>query len=190
MRRVGLLGGSFNPAHDGHLYISERALKLLALDEVWWLVSPQNPLKDTDGMAGYERRLDAAEKVAARNPRVHVSDAEARLGTRFTADTLTRLADIQYRHRFVWLMGADNLLQIHRWRDWTRIFQNVPVAVFGRPGYSLRATSSVAARRFAGDRWPQEAARRLADADLPAWVFLRIREHPLSATRIRAEGGF
>lgn len=190
LRRVGLLGGSFNPAHAGHLYISEQALKRLGLDEVWWLVSPQNPLKSEKGMADYEKRLQAAEKVAARNPRIHVSDAEAQLGTRFTADTLTRLSDIRGQHRFVWLMGADNLLQIHRWRDWSRIFRIVPVAVFGRPGYSLRAISSVAARRFARDRWPQGAAKRLADADLPAWVFLKIREHPLSATRIRAEGGF
>lgn len=163
---------------------------MLGLDEVWWLVSPQNPLKPAEGMADYERRLEAAEKIAAANRRIHVSDAEARLGTRYTADTLSRLADMQGEYRFVWLMGADNLLQIHRWRDWSRIFRIVPVAVFGRPGYSLRATSSVAARRFARDRWPQAAAKRLADADLPAWVFLKIREHPLSATRIRAEGGF
>jgi len=190
LRRVGLLGGSFNPAHDGHLYISEQALKLLGLDEVWWLVSPQNPLKPADGMAAFEKRMAAAEKVAAANPRIHVSDAEARLGTRYTADTLAQLTDIQGQHRFVWLMGADNLLQIHHWRSWSRIFRIVPVAVFGRPGYSLRATSSVAARRFARDRWPQEAAKRLVDAELPAWVFLRIRENPLSASRIRAEGGF
>ncbi len=172
------------------MYISEQALKLLGLDEVWWLVSPQNPLKSTDGMAAYEKRLAAAEDIAAANPRIHVSDAEARLGTQYTADTLTRLTDIQGQHRFVWLMGADNLLQIHRWRQWSRIFRIVPVAVFGRPGYSIRATSSVAARRFARDRWPQAAARRLVDAALPAWVFLRIRENPLSASRIRAEGGF
>jgi nicotinate-nucleotide adenylyltransferase len=163
---------------------------LLGLDEVWWLVSPQNPLKSEDGMAAFEKRMAAAEAVAAANPRIHVSDAEAQLGTQFTADTLARLGDIQGQHRFVWLMGADNLAQIHRWRDWSRIFRIVPVAVFGRPGYSVRATSSVAARRFARDRWPQAAAKRLVDADLPAWVFLRIREHPLSASWIRAEGGF
>jgi nicotinate-nucleotide adenylyltransferase len=163
---------------------------LLGLDEVWWLVSPQNPLKPADGMAAFERRMAAAEKVAAANPRIHVSDAEVQLGTQYTADTLARLSDMQGQHRFVWLMGADNLSQIHHWRDWSRIFRIVPVAVFGRPGYSLRATSSVAARRFARDRWPQAAAKRLVDADLPAWVFLKIREHPLSATRIRAEGGF
>ena len=166
------------------------ALKLLRLDEVWWLVSPQNPLKSTDGMATFEKRMDAARAVATAVPRIHVSDVEAQLGTRYTADTLEKLVPGSPSNRFVWLMGADNLSQIHHWRDWSRIFRIVPVAVFGRPGYSLRATSGVAARRFARDRWPQAAAKRLADACAPAWVFLKIREHPESATRIRARGGF
>ncbi len=163
---------------------------MLALDEVWWIVSPQNPLKPTDGMASFERRLAEAEQVTAKDPRIHVSDLEAQLGTRFTADTLSHLVAGSPDERFVWLMGADNLSQIHHWRDWSRIFSIVPVAVFGRPGYSIRATSSVAARRFARDRWPQRAAKRLVDADLPAWVFLKIREHPQSASEIRAQGGF
>ena len=172
------------------MHISRAALKMLALDEVWWLVSPQNPLKPVDGMAPLERRLAAAEQVAAKEKRIYVSDAEAQLGTHFTADTLTHLVAGYPANRFVWLMGADNLSQFHRWRDWSRIFSIVPVAVFGRPGYSIRAISSVAARRFARDRWPQSAAKRLVDADLPAWVFLRIREHPQSASEIRAQGGF
>ncbi|MEX0695851.1 MAG: nicotinate-nucleotide adenylyltransferase [Rhodospirillales bacterium] len=188
--RVGLLGGSFNPAHQGHLHISRMALKMLRLDEVWWLVSPQNPLKPADGMAAFEKRMDAARAVAAGVPRIYVSDVEAQLGTRYTADTLEKLVPGSPSNRFVWLMGADNLSQIHHWRDWSRIFRIVPVAVFGRPGYSLRATSSVAARRFARDRWPQAAAKRLVDADLPAWVFLKIREHSQSASLIRAQGGF
>jgi nicotinate-nucleotide adenylyltransferase len=154
------------------------ALKLLRLDEVWWLVSPQNPLKSTDGMATFEKRMDAARAVATAVPRIHVSDVEAQLGTRYTADTLEKLVPGSPSNRFVWLMGADNLSQIHHWRDWSRIFRIVPVAVFGRPGYSLRAT------------WPQGAAKRLVDADLPAWVFLKIREHSQSASKIRAQGGF
>ncbi len=185
-----MLGGSFNPAHEGHLYISRMALRRLGLDEVWWLVSPQNPLKPTNGMAEFARRMAAAKDVAAAEPRIRVSDFEQVRGTRYTADTLATLARTQPRSRFVWLMGADNLLQIHRWHRWSSIFNTVPVAVFGRPGYSLRATSGVAARRFARDRWPQAAAKRLADACTPAWVFLKIREHPESATRIRARGGF
>lgn len=163
---------------------------MLWLDEVWWLVSPQNPLKPAEGMAGMEARIDAARAVADAVPRIHVSDIEQKLGTRYTADTLSQLTQLYRDDAFVWLMGADNLSQINRWRDWSRIFHTVPVAVFGRPGYSLRAISSVAARRFARDRWPQAAAKRLVDADLPAWVFLKIREHPESATRIRAHGHF
>ncbi len=189
-RRIGLLGGSFNPAHEGHLHISRAALRALRLDEVWWMVSPQNPLKPTEGMAELDRRVGAATDMAAHEKRIHVTDIECRFGTRYTADTLKRLKHSYSDISFVWLMGADNLLQIHRWHRWTQIFDTVPVAVFGRPGYSFRATSCVAARRFARDRWPQAAAMRLADAALPAWVFLKIREHPESATRIRARGDF
>lgn len=163
---------------------------MLGLDEVWWMVSPQNPLKPKDGMAELQRRMDTARKVASAERFIQVTDIETELGTQYTTDTLERLIDTGHDKRFVWLMGADNLSQIHRWRRWTKIFQIVPIAVFGRPGYSLRAISSVAARRFARDRWPQAQAKRLADADAPAWMFLKIREHPQSASRIRSEGGF
>lgn len=172
------------------MHISRTALKVLGLDEVWWLVSPQNPLKPKEGMAELDRRMDAARRVAAADKRIWVTDIESRLGTTYTADTLSALSAAKPEARFVWMMGADNLLQIHRWRRWSSIFHTVPVAVFGRPGYSFRATSSVAARRYARDRWPQAAAKRLADARVPAWVFLKIREHSGSATRIRASGGF
>ncbi len=188
--RIGLLGGSFNPAHVGHLHISAEALRLLRLDTVWWMVSPQNPLKPTEGMAELDRRVAAAREVATADPRIFVTDIERQLGTTYTADTLSKLVRGSPQDQFVWLMGADNLLQLHRWHHWTQIFHTVPVAVFGRPGYSHRATSCVAARRFARDRWPQAAAKRLADAAVPAWVLLRIREHPESATRIRAQCGF
>jgi len=186
--RVGLLGGSFNPAHEGHLHISEAALRMLDLDQVWWLVSPQNPLKSSDEMQRLDARLDQADVMSDADPRIIPTDIEAELGTRYTCDTLPALMQMFPDTAFVWLMGADNLLQIHKWRKWTEIFNIVPVAVFGRPGYSLRATSSVAARRFARDRWPQAQAKRLADARVPAWMLLKIREHPESATRIRAQG--
>lgn len=186
--KIGLLGGSFNPAHGGHLYISQMAIRMLGLDEVWWLVSPQNPLKSADGMKSLDQRIERAEQVAEVEPRIIVSDIEEDLGTRFTADTLVALKRQFPSVSFVWLMGADNLLQMDRWKHWSRIFNTVPIAVFGRPGYSYRATYSVAARRFARDRWPRSAANRLANAAAPAWVFLKIREHPESATRIR-EGG-
>lgn len=184
-KRIGLLGGSFNPAHEGHLHISREALAKLRLDEIWWLVSPQNPLKPARGMAPLETRLGVARAVA-RHPRIRVTAIEAELGTTYTAETLRRLTIRFPAHRFVWLMGADNLIQIPRWRDWRAIFAAVPVAVFARPAYSLRALASVAARRFASARIPGSAAGALADMRPPAWAFLRIRLSAASATAIRA----
>src|SRR5690606_10326285 len=155
--RVGLLGGSFNPAHAGHRHISLEALRRLKLDEIWWLVTPQNPLKPVCGTAPLDRRVAAARRVAD-HPRIRVTDIERRLGTRYTADTLAALTARFPRTRFVWLMGADNLAQIHRWRHWTRIFHTVPIAVLDRPTYSLKASGGVAARRFARYRVsPREA---------------------------------
>lgn len=187
--RVGLLGGSFNPAHGGHLHISLEALKRLGLDQVWWVVSPQNPLKKSDGMAGFEHRL-AAARVAAHDPRIRVTDIEHRLRMTKTARTLERLRDALPDIDFVWLMGADNLLQIHRWHRWHKIFMTVPVAVFARPSYDSRALAGVAAKRFARSRLPERHARTLAGREAPAWVFLAIRRHTASATAIRASGGF
>lgn len=184
-RRVGLLGGSFNPAHDGHRQISLAALGRLGLDEVWWLVSPQNPLKPVAGMAPIGRRLADARR-AARHPRIRVTDIEQHLGTRFTADTLVRLVRAFPRTRFVWLMGADNLSQIARWERWQQIFHAVAIAVFNRPTYCFRALSGMAARRFARRRLAASAAGLLARKTPPAWVFLFTRLNPISATAIRA----
>jgi nicotinate-nucleotide adenylyltransferase len=184
-RRIGLLGGSFNPAHDGHRQLSLEALKRLALDEVWWLVSPQNPLKPVAGMAPLAERMAEARRVAA-HPRIRVTDVETRLGTRYTVDTLDRLVHARRDAAFVWLMGADNLLQLPRWRDWRRIFELVPIAVFDRPSYSLRSLKSPAAQRFAKARLGLEATRTLAMAKPPAWIFVPMRLNPASATAIRA----
>jgi nicotinate-nucleotide adenylyltransferase len=187
-RRIGLLGGSFNPAHGGHLHLSLLALKRLALDEIWWLVSPQNPLKPAGGMAPFAARLELARRVATAHPRIIVSDLESRLGpTRYTADTLTALGHRFSRLRFVWLMGGDNLVQIPRWERWTEIFETVPVAVFARPSYSLKALSGLAAKRFARQRVPVSAARGLAEMKPPAWVFFHTSLDSRSATRIRSE---
>lgn len=182
--RVGLLGGSFNPAHDGHRHISLEALKLLRLDAVWWLVSPQNPLKPSEGMAGLADRVEGARRVA-RHPRIVVTDIERQLGTRYTADTLTALSGRFPRTRFVWLMGADNLLQLPRWDRWTVIFHTVPVAIFDRPSYSLRALGGEASQRFARRRVTADRIGRLADMAPPAWAFLHTRLHPASATALR-----
>jgi nicotinate-nucleotide adenylyltransferase len=183
-RRVGLLGGSFNPAHRGHRHISLLALKLLALDEIWWLVSPQNPLKPAHGMAPFADRLAAAQAVA-RHPRIKITDIEARLGSHFTVQTLTALRSRFPASRFVWLMGADNLRQISQWHDWTQIFALAPIAVFDRPAYSLGALGGLAAQRFARWRVEPSRARHLVEMIPPAWVFFATRLDSLSATAIR-----
>jgi nicotinate-nucleotide adenylyltransferase len=181
-RAVGLLGGSFNPAHEGHLHLSLEALKRLGLDEVWWLVSPQNPLKPARGMASLERRMARAREVA-RHSRIRVTDVERDLGTRFTVDTLRRLKRRFPQFRFVWLMGADNLSQIPSWKGWTEIFRLAPIAVFDRPPYARRALAGKAAQRF----WRARVGpRRLSAAEPPAWAFVRMKPHPASATAIRA----
>ncbi len=147
-RRIGLLGGSFNPAHEGHRYVSLLALKRLRLDEVWWMLTPQNPLKNARDTAPFEERLKAATRVAE-HPRIRVTDIERRLGTTHTADTLALLLPRFPKHRFVWLMGADNLVQVSEWKDWRRIFRLVPIAVFSRPPYSKPALVARSARVFA-----------------------------------------
>ena len=182
--RIGLLGGSFNPAHAGHRHISLHALKALGLDQVWWLVSPQNPLKPTRGMASLAERMAEARGVA-RHPHIRVTAIERELGTRYTADTLSELKRRFPRTRFVWLMGADNLRQIPRWRHWTRIFRLVPVAVLARPTYSMNALGGMAARRYARRRVKDHRAKGLAGHATPAWIFLRNPLHPASATAIR-----
>jgi len=182
--RIGLLGGSFNPAHAGHRHISLYALKSLSLDRVWWLVSPQNPLKPARGMASLDERLAWARAVA-RHPRITVTAVETELGTRYTADTIAELVRRFPRTRFVWLMGADNLRQIPRWKRWTRIFESVPVAVFARPTYSLGALGGVAAQRYARFRLAETRAKGLSIAAPPVWTFLRNPLHPASATAIR-----
>ncbi len=184
-RRVGILGGSFNPAHDGHRQISLMALERLQLDEVWWMVSPQNPLKARAGMAPLGRRLAAAQAVA-RHPRIRVTAIETALGTRYTADTLAKLTRAFPRTNFVWLMGADNLSQIARWDRWQQIFHGVAIAVFNRPTYCFRALAGMAARRFARRRLAASAAGTLAGKTPPAWVFLFTRLNPISASAIRA----
>ncbi|HET8728806.1 MAG TPA: nicotinate-nucleotide adenylyltransferase [Alphaproteobacteria bacterium] len=183
--RVGLLGGSFNPAHEGHRHISLEALRLLGLDQVWWLVSPQNPLKPSAGMAPLDRRLRRARDIA-NHPAIIATDLERQIGTRYTAETLAALTSRFPRTRFVWLMGADNLMQLPRWRRWTLIFETVPVAIFDRRPYSLRALSGQAARRYARQRVKGHQAALLADAEPPAWVYFHTRLHPASATALRA----
>jgi nicotinate-nucleotide adenylyltransferase len=183
-RRIGLLGGSFNPAHAGHLHISLEALKRLKLDEIWWLVSPQNPLKSTDGMADYATRLRFARQLA-RHPRIRVLDIEARQGLYYTIDTVRYLTRRQRNTQFVWLMGADNLAHFHRWRAWREIARRVPIAVLDRAPYALRALHAPFARTFRMARLGTAHAALLAENPCPAWVYLSLPRHPLSATYLR-----
>lgn len=180
---VGLLGGSFDPAHGGHAHITREAMKRFGLDAVWWLVSPGNPLKPA-GPAPMPERLARAERVMA-HPRVTISDLECRLGTRFTAATLERLVALYPGVRFVWLMGADNLAQFHRWDRWRHILSLVPVGVLARPGAGMAARTSVAARMFRGARVAPEV---LARTPPPAWAFADVPMVDLSSSAIRARG--
>lgn len=181
---VGLLGGSFDPAHEGHAHITREALKRLRLDRVWWLVSPGNPLK-ARGPAPLSARMAAARAVMD-HPRVVVTDIEARLGTRYTAATLAALRARWPGVRFVWLMGADNLAGFHRWQRWDEIAARVPIAVFARPGVGVRALSGKAVRRLGRWRWREPAG--LAMAPPPAWTFLQVPLRDISSTRLRATG--
>ena len=183
-RRVGLLGGSFNPAHAGHLHISAEAMKTLGLDQVWWLVSPQNPLKSAKGMASLSDRLHHAAALAAPVPGIIVTDIERTLDTTRTAATLAKLTQRYPRIAFVWLMGADNLAQCPRWWRWPSIFQRARVAVLDRSPYSYQALTGAAAQRFAQARKRKPSA--IWNSFLPAWTYLAIRRHPASATALRA----
>ncbi len=181
------MGGSFNPAHDGHRHVSIEALKRLKLDEVWWLVSKQNPLKPVKGMAPFKDRFKDASAFA-HHPRIRVLDLENRLGTHYTIDTLKAL-DAAFPHtRFVWLMGADNLAQIRHWRHWRAIYAMVPIAVLARPGYCRAALAELAAKRFAHVRLAAAGARGLARMKPPAWVFLWAKYDSSSASALRVTG--
>jgi nicotinate-nucleotide adenylyltransferase len=185
MKRIGLLGGSFNPAHRGHRQISLAAIDALGLDEVWWLVSPGNPLKPTKGMAPYETRLSSARQQA-KGGRIRVSDFEAKAGTRYTVDTIAALRRRHPDHAFIWLMGADTVAQFHQWRRWRDLASMVPIAVISRPGYDARAR---AASAMGWLRWfvrPSAMAKHWTEWSAPAIFFLRLPPDPTSATRLRA----
>ncbi|TNJ44788.1 nicotinate-nucleotide adenylyltransferase [Phaeobacter sp. B1627] len=183
---VGLLGGSFDPPHQGHVQISRAALKRFGLDQLWWLVTPGNPLKENPP-ASMARRLEAAARIMD-HPRVRISDIEAQLGTRYTAQTLRHLRHAYPHVRFVWLMGADNLAHFHHWKDWRDILNTVPVGVLARPGERISARLSPAARAYGGYRISAGESQRLARAPAPAWCFLNVPMVNASSTEIRNRG--
>lgn len=184
MIRTGLLGGSFNPAHRGHRGVTLAAVRALGLDEAWWLVSPGNPLKPAKGMAPLAARLASARQQARRAP-IRATAIEAKLGTRYTIDTIRKLNARYPKRRFIWLMGGDNLAQFHRWRDWRWIARTVPIAVIARPGYDDQALRSPAIRWFGRFVRPARVARNWTDWRLPALVLLRFRPDPTSASALR-----
>lgn len=182
--RVGLFGGSFNPAHDGHAHVAETALKRLDLDRVIWLVSPQNPLKSARDLQPVGRRMADAAREAV-GPAMIVSDVETRLNARYTIDTVRLLKARFPGVRFVWVMGADSLAGFHRWRGWVRLMHELPVAVVARPGSTLSSRLAPAAQRFADARLPGWRARGLAEAAAPAWLYLEAPLNAASSTAIR-----
>ncbi|MDA9399480.1 nicotinate-nucleotide adenylyltransferase [Bradyrhizobium sp. CCBAU 45389] len=186
--RIGLLGGSFNPPHQAHRAISQFALKRLQLDRVWWLVTPGNPLKENGNLRELSERMQTARDVAD-DPRIEVSCLESVIRTRYTIDTINTLRRRFSGLRFVWIMGADNLAQFHRWQDWRRIAGQVPMAVIDRPPQSFRALASPAAQALSRYRLPENKAALLADQSAPAWVFLTGLKLNLSSTRLRNPDG-
>jgi len=186
MKRVGLLGGSFNPAHQGHRNISIAAIDALGLDELWWLVSPGNPLKDgAPDMAPFEARLASAKRMA-RGSKIKVSDFEAREGTRYTVDTLQKLLCRHPGNRFIWLMGEDTLSDFHRWKNWRELAAMVPIAVISRPGYDESARAARAMGWLEGFVRPESQAKDWTDWSAPAILLLRLPPDPTSSTSLRA----
>jgi nicotinate-nucleotide adenylyltransferase len=188
-QRIGILGGSFNPAHAGHLHIARQLRRRLRLDQIWLMVSPGNPLKAANGMAPLADRLASARHIAD-GRRIIATDIEARLGTRYTVDTLRALRRIFPAARFVWLMGADNLEGFPRWRGWRQIAAMMPFAVHPRPTYNLRALAGLAAHHLHAARRRVSQAPVLADQARPAWIFVPAAQHAASATALRAAGQF
>ncbi|MEP1535923.1 MAG: nicotinate-nucleotide adenylyltransferase [Paracoccaceae bacterium] len=186
--RVGLLGGSFDPAHAGHVHITQEALKRFDLDQVWWLITPGNPLK-SQGPAALDVRMARAQSVM-QHPRVHVTDIEDQLGTRFTAETLAALRAQCLGVNFIWLMGADNLAQFHLWQDWRSIMDTVSVGVLARPGDRISARTSKAARIYSRTQISGKSSHLLGRTDVPNWCFVNVPMLPVSSSAIRESGAW
>lgn len=185
-QRVGLFGGSFNPPHEGHVHVCEQALRKLELDQIWWLVTPGNPLKNNSNLAPLPDRLAACEAITP-DPRMKITACEAVLPTRYTADTIAHIIQRNVNVRFVWIMGADNLGQFHLWERWRDIAKLLPIAVIDRPGSTLALHSAMAAQVLRHYRIDESDAPLLADFKAPAWTFLHGPRNSLSSTAIRAQ---
>ena len=184
-KKIGLLGGSFNPAHEGHLSISLQALEILQLDEIWWLVANQNPLKPDDGMASFDERLESAKNISADYDKIIVSDIEKKNNIEYSYDTITDIRDDFPENKYIWLMGADNMTSFDKWYNWRGILSLLPVAIIDRDGYKENALFSSFALEYIGRR--VTLPTKLIDAKTPAWCFLEIDTHPQSSTNIRSQ---
>jgi len=189
MRKIGLLGGSFNPAHEGHLHLSLHAKKALQLDEIWWLVSPQNPLKSCDDMADYDTRLASAKRLSKRHPCIKISEIEQQNGLQYTVDTVQFLSKKRPFHHYVWLMGADNLAQFHRWHRWRDIAATLPIAVCDRAPFSHSALRQKSSQALAKYRVNSTSLPKLPLMNAPAWAMLSLPRHPASSTALRKKLG-
>ncbi len=183
-QRIGIMGGTFNPPHEGHRIAAEAAMKRLRLDQVWWLITPGNPLKSHNGLPPLEGRMKLVEAFA-HGPRMKITGFERELGTRYTAGTLSFLKHRFPATHFVWIMGADNLATLHRWQHWRDIAGTMPIAVVDRPGWRHAALSSPAAQALKRYRLPESEAAGLAGKKPPAWMLLTIRLSGLSSTALR-----
>lgn len=186
-QQIGIMGGSFNPAHEGHLMVARTALRRLGLDQLWWLVTPGNPLKTHDGLAPLAQRMAACKVLVGADRRMHVTDFERQLGSPYTAKTLQFLTRRYRRTHFVWVMGADNLASFHRWQNWRGIAAMMPIAVVDRPGWRLAALASPAAQALARQRVAETVAAGLALRPPPAWTFLTARLSALSSSELRGK---
>lgn len=184
-KKIGLLGGSFNPAHAGHLHISEIALKHFGLDEIWWVVAKQNPLKSESEMAGFSVRFASATRVTKNNPHIKISDFEQSHDTQYSFDTIAIIKKQNPDDRFLWIMGADNLANFHKWHKWQEIAKMISIAVMDREDLAPVAMSSVAAKYMQGSFLPEEKSQSILQNSHPKWCFLHIDKHPDSSTRIR-----
>jgi nicotinate-nucleotide adenylyltransferase len=187
-KRIGLFGGSFNPAHSGHLDLTNDAIKRLQLDVVWWLVSPLNPLKSRDEMADLDQRLARAKQVAS-NRSIVVTTIEQELGTNYSCETVESLQGMFPKASFVWLMGADNLATIDHWKDWTKLVESIPIAVFDRAPYSMAACQSKMAIRYKDQRRKRNYSA-LANDQAPSWAYVFMPRNPQSATALRESGSW
>ena len=186
-QKIGILGGSFNPAHEGHLSISKIALQRLNLDVVWWIISPRNPLKKYDILYDFEERVSSAEKVIDTN-HISVSKLEKDAQIKYTIGTVEYLNTRYFGTKFIWIMGADNLKNFHRWREWDKLALTVPIAIIDRPSSSLDVTSSLFANKYRKYRVDEADAQNLANKKKPAWVFLHSKLNDQSSSQLRNSG--